>query len=139
MSNSVVFPEDRNGLQTWIFNAGEASADAVLIHPPRPSRDGQQIMVLKGSMLQNYETSSCSKTAVEIRKHLLKIGTIVVAETGSYFLAEDVIFGNRYSSGKLRPRRKQRWTAVLETRQRGAKSQIGCGDGESRQARTSLL
>jgi Domain of unknown function (DUF4357) len=114
VSKPVSIPADRNELQKWILNAGCACADAILIYPPRTQRAGQEIMVLKGSMVQNFETDSCPRNVLQTRQRLLSLGKIkldrICNPDGDMLLAEDIVFGSpSLAAGVVHGESKNGW------------------------------
>ncbi len=91
---AVPFVEDPQRLQVWMLTAGMAAAEAVLVHPPRTKGGGQQIMVLKGSMLQEEEKDSCSRSVANIRARLISFGKLKDRRDGTLYLNEHIVFAS---------------------------------------------
>lgn len=94
MSRAIQFQEDPRCLQIWVMTARMFSADAVLVHPPRPKHGGQRLMVRKGSTFQAADMGSCPRPAAKIRAELLSLGRLKENQDGTLTLTEHIVFAS---------------------------------------------
>jgi len=73
MKNSPIpFPQNRGELQIWRIQDDYVEANGVLIFPPRPKRQNQQLMVLKDSEIKKWTEPSCPNKSTKMHKYIVR-------------------------------------------------------------------